>query len=358
MPSLPTVSVIIPTYNRADFLPTAIKSVLDQTYPYIEIIVVDDGSTDDTGEVIKKFKRNVQYVATGHKGAGHARNTGMKAATGKYIAFLDSDDTYLPYKLDVQVSFIEAHPEIGMVCSEFMGAYSNGEIEEFHLKTYHNVWKENNWAYEDIFDNEHGHFSIDALKYAVPYYIGNIFEQVLLEPIIPSNTVLFPKSILSKVGYQDETIHSGQDYHFVAGICKYYSVAFLNVPTYVIMHHKDQLTKHHYYTGKKQVMAQIKETELMLKVTNKWAYEDKGYYRYHKEKIDSRLSALYCRLGKKWLQYGDIPKARECLQYCKGFGQAKLNYKLYRSILNAPFVFRWLVIKLVDLIIGAKRRRL
>jgi len=90
----PTVSVIIPTYNRAHTIGRAIKSVLNQTYQDFEIIVVDDGSTDNTEEVVKSFRdKRIRYIQhKKNKGAAAARNTGIKSAKGKYIAFQDSDD--------------------------------------------------------------------------------------------------------------------------------------------------------------------------------------------------------------------------------------------------------------------------
>ena len=94
----PTVSVIIPTYNRAHLVGRAIKSVLNQTYRDFEIIVVDDGSTDNTKDIIKEFQKKdkrIKYIPyEKNKGGSAARNTGIKAAKGEYIAFLDSDDEW------------------------------------------------------------------------------------------------------------------------------------------------------------------------------------------------------------------------------------------------------------------------
>ena len=111
----PNVSIIIPTYNREKFIGAAIQSVLDQTYQDFEVIVVDDGSTDGTVDVVKEFSEKVRYIYQPNQGRSHARNHGLGLAKGRYIAFLDSDDLYLQEKLRLQVDFMEQHPEFGMV---------------------------------------------------------------------------------------------------------------------------------------------------------------------------------------------------------------------------------------------------
>ncbi|NJN86713.1 MAG: glycosyltransferase family 2 protein [Leptolyngbyaceae cyanobacterium SL_7_1] len=95
------VSVIIPTYNRADLLSRAIDSVLNQTLTNLELIIVDDGSTDNTAEVVNSFNDSrIRYIPLGKNcGGGYARNHGIHLATGEFIAFLDSDDVWLPEKL-------------------------------------------------------------------------------------------------------------------------------------------------------------------------------------------------------------------------------------------------------------------
>jgi len=117
----PEVSVIIPTFNRAAFLKSAIKSALHQTYDDIEIIVVDDNSSAPVHDVIKKLQdTRIKYIRHKHNfGVSVARNTGIKASKGKYIAFLDDDDEWLPEKLEKQIEIIKNSSE--KVC----GVYSN-----------------------------------------------------------------------------------------------------------------------------------------------------------------------------------------------------------------------------------------
>ena len=103
------VSVIIPTFNRAASVSRAIDSVLGQTYPRVEVIVVDDGSTDDTRERLSAYDHRVQYVYEENAGPAAARNRGAALATGELIAFLDSDDVILPAKLEKQVAYLNTH---------------------------------------------------------------------------------------------------------------------------------------------------------------------------------------------------------------------------------------------------------
>jgi glycosyltransferase involved in cell wall biosynthesis len=105
-----TVSVIIPTYNRADVIEKAIGSVLNQSYRDFEVLVIDDGSTDNTTKVVEKLP--VKYIWQRHHGAPSARNRGIAQARGKYIAFLDSDDWWLPGKLEKQVAVMESNTDV------------------------------------------------------------------------------------------------------------------------------------------------------------------------------------------------------------------------------------------------------
>ena len=106
------VSVVIPTYNRAGFVREAIASVLEQDYPDVELIVVDDGSRDGTAAVVGSFGPAAQYLWQENRGVSAARNRGVAASTGEFIAFLDSDDLWLPHKVSEQVAYFEAHPEL------------------------------------------------------------------------------------------------------------------------------------------------------------------------------------------------------------------------------------------------------
>lgn len=115
---MPKVSVVIPSYNRANMVGAAIQSVLEQTYTDLEVIVVDDGSSDNTREVVKAFTDSrIRYIYQENKKLPGARNTGIEVSQGNYVAFLDSDDFFLPEKLARQIAAIECDPKIGLIAS-------------------------------------------------------------------------------------------------------------------------------------------------------------------------------------------------------------------------------------------------
>lgn len=118
--SLPLVSVIIPTWNRGDMLKTALKSVFSQDYPRLEVIVVDDGSTDSTKQVLEGFPDVFPYFFFKHKGQCSTRNFGLNEAHGKYIQLLDSDDALCPGVIKRHVEFLEAHPDIDLVFGDLV----------------------------------------------------------------------------------------------------------------------------------------------------------------------------------------------------------------------------------------------
>lgn len=113
---MPKVSVIIPSYNSEKVVPLTIASALEQTFTDMEVIVVDDGSTDGTRQALARFGNRIRYIYQENKKHSGARNTGIKAAQGEYLAFLDSDDLWLPQKIERQVEILNQHPDVVLVC--------------------------------------------------------------------------------------------------------------------------------------------------------------------------------------------------------------------------------------------------
>jgi len=124
----PLVSVVIPTYNYGRFVTQAVDSVLAQTYRPLEVIVVDDGSTDDTRERLQPYGERIRYVHQLNAGPEGARNTGLALAQGEWVAFLDPDDSWLPGKLELQVRLLEQQTDVVMVCSQTCSTQADAVI--------------------------------------------------------------------------------------------------------------------------------------------------------------------------------------------------------------------------------------
>ena len=144
---MPRVSVVIPTYNRSDYILEAVESILTQTYRDFEIIIVDDGSTDDTRDVLagQIEAGTIRYIYQENRSKSAARNHGIRLAKGEYIAFLDSDDLFTPTKLAKQVAFLDEHPDIGFVHSW----YSKFDDAGNHLGT-RDTSRYTGWVYPEI----------------------------------------------------------------------------------------------------------------------------------------------------------------------------------------------------------------
>jgi len=221
----PRVSIIIPTYNRAYLLGRAIKSVLKQTYQDFEIIVVDDGSTDNTEEVVKGFnKEKVKYIKYKvNRGGNAARNTGLKNAYGKLIAFLDSDDEYLPEKLEKQLKVFENSNDskLGFVYCGAILRDKNGEFAK-----------------------------------VLPEVKGDIFREVLKNNCITGggSSPLIRRKVFKKCGLFDESEYlkkgGAQEYEMWIRIAKYYHFDFVNDCLIKYYYHFNSITGSSKYKDK------------------------------------------------------------------------------------------------------------
>ncbi|MBD2771530.1 glycosyltransferase [Iningainema tapete] len=196
---MPNVSVIIPTYKRANLVSQAIESVLAQTYTDYEIIVVNDGSPDRTKEVLAKFEHKIIAIHQENQGVSAARNTGIKAAAGKYIAFLDDDDMWLANKLEKQIACLESNPKIGLVYSDMFYFNEDGVLP--------NTWGQAN--------------PTPPVQECWLLFVRNF---------IPTPSVVVRRECLEQVGLFDETLATCEDYDLWLRIIEKWSVHFLNEP--------------------------------------------------------------------------------------------------------------------------------
>lgn len=132
---MPEVSIILPTYNRVDVIGRAIASILQQTHRDWELLVVDDGSTDNTLARLRGLDRRIRFISQANQGVAAARNTGLAAATGRFIAFMDSDDEWRPEFLALTTAFLRAHPDEHWVATESHEDLGDGAAPTLHSRT-------------------------------------------------------------------------------------------------------------------------------------------------------------------------------------------------------------------------------
>ena len=205
------ISVIIPTYNRKNTLPRAVESVLNQAYKPVEIIIVDDGSTDGTKEWFSEMHPLVHYIYQVNSGVSLARNTGINSARGDWIALLDSDDEWLPDKLELQVKLLQ----------------NNAELRFCHTNE---IWIRNG-------------VRINQMKKHQKYG-GNIFKKCLDICRISPSSSLFHTSVIKDVGLFDESLDVCEDYDLWLRITAKYPVLFLDQPLIKKFGgHTDQLSR-------------------------------------------------------------------------------------------------------------------
>lgn len=190
--SLPLVSVIIPMFNSEKTIASTLESVINQTYRNLEIILVDDGSVDKSTLVVAPFGSQLRLIRQENMGVSHARNSGWKASKGSLIAFVDSDDTWLPNKLEEQVNLILENSSVGFVfCDVYVNDENSGNVS---------IWRADKGAFtlEDFFRN----------------------PGVALIPVA-SGTLLIRKSILEAVGGFDESLSISADWDFVRRLSRH-----------------------------------------------------------------------------------------------------------------------------------------
>jgi GT2 family glycosyltransferase len=205
------ITVIIPVYNRPAFVKEAIQSVLDQTWSNLEIIVVNDGSTDNTPLVLQSFGDKIRVIHQENKGVSAARNTGIQNSDSRWIAFLDSDDIWLPEKLSTQMHFFENHPD-AKIC----------QTEEIWIKNGKRLYPK----------KKHKKKS------------GMIFEHCLPLCIVSPSAVMIHREMFDLVGTFDESLPACEDYDLWLRISCQYPIYLLDQPLIIKRGgHHDQLSQ-------------------------------------------------------------------------------------------------------------------
>src|SRR5690625_1599012 len=201
MTAIPETSVVIPTWNRRDMVARAIDSVLAQTRPVEEIIVVDDGSCDGTGEYLAhRYGERITCVRQDNAGVSAARNRGLVMARGRYLALLDSDDEWLPEKNARQVRYLEDNPAIGMVLCNVLRVKPDGSLI-------------------DVFDRRE-QIPVD----------GPALGPVLCDPALAPLSILMRREVYADVGGFDETLRTAEDLDFHLRVAAHWPIGVVAEP--------------------------------------------------------------------------------------------------------------------------------
>lgn len=209
-----SVSVVIPTYNCDRYVTAAVDSVLAQTLPPAEIIVVDDGSTDRTAEVLRPYQGRIRYLYQQNQGEPAARNFGIRSAGQELIACLDADDLWLPRKLELQMAYLQQHPHCALVYTD-TGSFDENGVREPSLRRH----------FQQTFAG------------------GNVFAQLFRETMFGSGTVLFRKSCLEQVGWFDEWFLVGSDYEMWLRLARHFEFGFVDQPLLMYRQHASMSTR-------------------------------------------------------------------------------------------------------------------
>lgn len=282
---MPKVSVIIPFYNGKEFIAQAVNSVLRQTYTSYEIIVVDDGSTDDSKKALEQFDGKIRYFYQQNQGISNARNKAVKEAKGEYIALLDQDDIWYPRRLEKQVKVMDENSDISIVYSDCHYINEKNEI----LSQAFEVQKARS---------------------------GRIFKDLIIKNFIPIPTVLLRKRAVDEVGLFDKRYSFAEEYYLFLRIARIYHVSYIDEPLAGYRIHGKNLSKNTEKSLKEDIM--LKE-EIIKNYPNDTAPV--------LSRIEREIAELYYGLGRTYQKSKKYNLAKENL--LKSIKIRKFNYRQY-----------------------------
>lgn len=304
------VSIVIPAYNAAKYICQSLDSVLSQTYRDFEIIVVDDGSIDNTKEVLKPYFGQIRYIYKPNGGPASARNTGINNAKGEYIAFLDADDLWLPEKLELQIELLEKDHEIGLVHSDSIPFDENGVICNGNRKRDGNSLS------------------------------GYVFPALFMQNFVQTLTVVAKAHCFKTEGLFDESkqLFAVEDYDMWLRISRNYKFGYINKPLAKHRIHQNQISKNidRSYLNEKSVLEKLignmPDLEAKVPISAK-----------------HRLAKLFYEYGYDHFSEGNLKAARD--KFKKAFEYKSGDFKSYKYYL-LTFFDPWLI----DYFRGLKRK--
>lgn len=261
------VSVIIPLYNRKEYIEKSLQSVLNQDYSDVELIVIDDGSTDGGDKIVEKWSHRSNLIflrqpGNSNKGQSSAINLGLSRATGEFVAILDSDDLYAPGKLRKQIEYLNAHPDVGLV-------YGNGKAIDAKGK----------FLYEINYD--------DKVETSDP-------NKILLDCyfLLPQNS-LVRSSVYEQVGGFDESLRSAQDHDMLIRISEVTKIAHQSIDSFRYRRHGDSISTNNLESRWRSGLVVLRKAA--------------SRYPYKKETLRKRRAVVNFRLAQALLKKKVLP---------------------------------------------------
>ncbi|HET6432965.1 glycosyltransferase family 2 protein [Dyella sp.] len=319
------VSVIVPTFNRAYCLPRTLDSALAQTHGELEVLVVDDGSTDDTRQLIATRYADdprVRYLYQENRGVAAARNLGLAQARGDFVALLDSDDIWQPWKLELQLRCLQQFPELGMVWTDMEAIDPSGKVfSAAYIRTMYSAYA--------LFAKGQLFTQTAPLREVAPDLLGvvgdaqlrmgMIFSQMIMGSLVHTSTVLLRRQRLEQVKAFDETLRfSGEDYDFHLRTCRYGPVGFIDLPA--IQYQRgmpDRLTRDEY---------RIHTATNFLRTISPFIEGARDEIHLPRTMVDSALADAHLWIAELRFEAGEIPAARHHLwlsvRHRRGQGRA------------------------------------
>jgi glycosyltransferase involved in cell wall biosynthesis len=285
----PVVSVIIPTYNRESYIIEAIESVLNQTFDDLEIIIIDDGSTDNTPSIVKRIHDSrIRYFYLKHNnGVAAALNYGIKNSKGKYISRLDSDDIFLPEKIGSQVEVLENNPDIGLVYTRAYNISEQGDIV--------------------------------ALYPAISTHPENPLKMLRHFLFTPSQSIVFRKQCIERIGLYDTTIRFSSDWDFCVRMAARYKFFYIPIPLVKIRKHNNMLT------GDK--LRSVQHTVMVLEKHKQLLAQDEGF---------QWLSPWYYHVGRQLFYRSDYLSARNAFRTAVRFQVVNFKALVFWALTMLP----------------------
>jgi len=270
----PLVSIVIPTYNYDNYLPIAIKSCIQQTYKNIEIIVVDDGSTDNTRAVVEGFRDSVRYIRQDNRGVSSARNRGLEGAQGSFITFLDADDALTTDSIEMRVLILTENKDADFVISSTLSKHTLDETPYLHDKTGQSFFSE------------------------------RLYEDLLCRRISFATCAVLMRTVVARAFSFPTHISNGEDIVYFTKVFFQRKGYFLATPTAITFSHPDSL-RHNIEQLKRQGIDFVT------------AIIDDPYYKGALDYLrDDLIANRYMELFRRYYASGDKRLAREC--YIKG----------------------------------------